>query len=223
MVDVINRRCDHQAHTWQSKHERPLAKARFDGVHLCSNCLLHALGASGKTLCRAIRREHIALGHLVTQQLPLALGLSPEAVLPYYHDSSVHSCQSIARPDLYFVLPRFLIVIEFDENNHSDRSEYSEERHLEVIRRWAKESHGLEHLYALRINERGLFKKTITGSHTGVGRQPREFVWVPTNKFIPSIEKAAQRLVPWFRSALDPSHPLPVGFDPVYGVFIDRV
>ena len=55
-----------------------------------------------------------------------------------------------------------VIVIEFDENNHSDRSEYSEERHLEVIRRWAKESHGLEHLYALRINERGLFKKTIT-------------------------------------------------------------
>ena len=51
----------------------------------------------------------------------------------------------------------------------------------------------------------------------------REFVWVPTNKFIPSIEKAAQRLVPWFRSALDPSHPLPVGFDPVYGVFIDCV
>ena len=35
-------------------------------------------------------------------------------------------------------------------------------------------------------------------------RSPREFVWVPTNKFIPSIEKAAQRLVPWFRSGVEP-------------------
>ena len=93
----------------------------------------------------------------------------------------------------------------------------------EVPNKDSLQIYGLEHLYALRINERGLFKKTITGSHTGVGRQPREFVWVPTNKFIPSIEKAAQRLVPWFRSALDPSDPLPAGFDPVYGVFIDRV
>ena len=223
MIDLKSKRCEGDVHQWQPSHERPCMKAKFGDRYLCSNCLLHALGASGSTLCRAIRREHIALGHLVTEGLPRALGLPPEKVLPFYHDTRVLSCNSVARPDLHWILPRFAIVIEFDENGHADRTEISEMRHLEVIRQWALKEHGLWHMYVLRINERGLFKWSATGSHTGLQQQPREIVWVPTEKFLAAMEKAAQRLVPWFECGIDTSLPLPAPFDPVYGVYMEWV
>ena len=66
MINVKNAQSEHLAHQWETKHDRPFAKTRFSGTYLCGNCLLHALGASGGTMCRAVRREHIALGHLMT-------------------------------------------------------------------------------------------------------------------------------------------------------------
>jgi hypothetical protein len=41
------------------------------------------------------------------------------------------TCHTLARPDLYFLWPgRLVIVIEFDENNHTDCTTKSEMQHL---------------------------------------------------------------------------------------------
>ena len=223
MVNVVTSRCEHNQHAWEPEHERPFAKASFDGARLCSTCLLHAMGASGATLCRAVRREHIALGQLVTQTLPHALGLSPHDFMEYYHDLAVRACQTIARPDLRFVLPKLLVVIEFDENNHSDRSELSETKHLQVIRDWNSEENALDHVYVLRINERGLFTRSATGAATGDAHQPREWVWMPTDRFLPVISKAAERLLPWFHWGLGTAALPPECIDTNTGVLVEWV
>lgn len=188
------------------------APARFlvGGEWLCWACSKDRIGALGQNVCRAIRREYLFLGELVTRCLPAELGLPPGSPLyAYQHDRAVLSCHSICRPDLTFVLPNFLIVVEFDEGGHANRSSLSEMRHLEVIRRWALQKHGLRYMYVLRIDERGLFRRTSTGAHTGVQRQPREMVWQPTKLFHACVHDVTMRLVCCFRQALCPSGTIP--------------
>ena len=185
-------------------HDTPTA-ARFQlsGQWLCWGCAKEKSGAAGADRCRAIRREYLFLGDLLTRCLPAQLGLTPDRPLhTYHHDRAVLSCHTISRPDLTFVLPNFLIVVEFDEGGHTNRTGLSELRHLEVIRRWARQMHGLRHMYVLRIDERGLFRRSYTGGYTGVRFQTRELMWKPTDLFAVCVRAVADRLVDRIRQAL---------------------
>jgi hypothetical protein len=193
-------------------HDTPTpARFKLDGQWLCWGCAKEKTGATGRNHCRAIRREYIFLGDLLTRCLPAELGLAPGRPLhTYQHDRAVLSCHSISRPDLTFVLPNFLIVVEFDEGGHTNRSIISELQHLEVIRQWAREVHGLQYVYVLRIDERGLFRRIYTGGQTGVSTQPREMMWQPTDLFDICIQAVAGRLVDRIRRALCPRGGVPV-------------
>lgn len=172
---------------------------------------MHQRGSDGAHACRAIRREHLFLGELVIRDLPRMLSLSPtDALHQYYHDRPVLSCDAISRPDLTFVLPNFLIVVEFDESGHTDRTTYGELRHLEIIHDWAKKTHGLQYMYVLRIDERGLFRRAHSGGHTGHAPQPREPVWVPTGLFPQCLQAVAERLGERMKQALCASGRVPV-------------
>ena len=55
------------------------------------------------------------------------LGVTAEGLQSFHHDKPVRTCHTVARPDLYFLWPgRLVIVIEFDENNHTDRTTKSD-------------------------------------------------------------------------------------------------
>jgi hypothetical protein len=191
-------------------HPNTIARFHHKAEWLCWGCWMHKTGSSGHKPCRAVRREHIFLGQLLTHELPQALGLSPlQKLHEYYHDRSVLSCHTICRPDLTFVLPNFLVVVEFDESGHVNRTSLSELQHLEIVRVWARDTHGLQFMYVLRIDERGLFRKTYTGGHTGNRKQPRELVWTPTTAFPQCIRAVAGRLRERIVQAMCPSGRIP--------------
>jgi hypothetical protein len=90
-------------------------------------------------LKHAVEWQHSLLvhGHLVFL-LPVILGISAEELLSFHHNKPVRTCHTLARPDLHFLWPgKLVIVIEFDENNHTNRPAKSEMQHLQVIKAWA--------------------------------------------------------------------------------------
>ena len=153
--------------------------------------------------CRAIRREPVLLGAVITV-LPAMLGLTHEEFGKYYmvHDKGLtiqldQSCKLLRRPDLLFGFPYGAVLIEIDENRHTGRTELSEMEHLAVIRQWVEEKLGLDNMYVLRINPDGrdrMFRKKRLANG--------EEVWEPTEHFEAKFATAAQQLVPWIQRAL---------------------
>jgi hypothetical protein len=193
-----------QGSTHYDPTETPHAPYRHGGKSLCWSC--HNV-ATGGNKCKAIRREHLVLGHLVSL-LPEMLGVSAEGLQSFHHDKPVRTCHTVARPDLYFLWPgRLVIVIEFDENNHTDRTTKSEMQHLQVIKDWASNQHGVSCLKVVRVNEYRdthgrrvrLFKQSATGAATGLpdGQPKREKVWVPTDAFLPCMDQVSKIVAPW--------------------------
>ena len=83
------------------------------------------------------------------------------------HDKNVRSCKLLRRPDLLFCFGFFAVLFEFDENNgHRDRTELSEIEHLEVIRRYVKETAKLKH--ALRAAAEGVCAENKSRRETAV-------------------------------------------------------
>ena len=112
---------------------------------------------------------------------------------------------SFAAPISYFASVFFAVLFEFDENNgHRDRTELSEIEHLEVIRRYVKETAKLKHAlrappkaYVLRINPEGkqpLFRKKIASN--------KEQVWEPTEHFHRKFQEVAKKSQPWIEQAI---------------------
>ena len=161
-------------------------------------CFLHYYSEPNSS-CRAIRREPLFLGALLCE-LPALLGLSHAEFDQYAmnHDKNVRSCKLLRRPDLLFCFGFFAVLFEFDENNgHRDRTELSEIEHLEVIRRYVKETAKLKHMYVLRINPEGkqpLFRKRLSTN--------KEQVWEPTEHFRRKFQEVAKKSQPWIEQAI---------------------
>jgi hypothetical protein len=170
-----------------------------EGQHVCWQ---HFYANMNRT-CRALRREVVMLGAVITN-LPALLGLTHEEFGEYYmvHDKGLsiqleHSCKLLRRPDMLFCFPHGAVLIEIDENRHVGRTELSEIEHLAVIRQWAEENFGLDNMYVLRINPDGcnkMFCKRLLGNG--------EEVWQPTEHFEAKLATAAKILVPWIQRAL---------------------
>ena len=186
------------------KYDIPAGNYRHGGENLCWSC--HNV-ATGGNKCKAIRREDLVLGNLISQ-LAEMLGVTAKGLQSFHHDKPVRTCHTVARPDLYFLWPgRLVIVIEFDENNHTDRTTKSEMQHLQVIKDWASNQHGVSCLKVVRVNEYRdthgrrvrLFKQSATGAATGLpdGQPKREKVWVPTDAFLPCMDQVSKIVAPW--------------------------
>ena len=95
----------------------------------------------------------------LVSQLAEKLGVTADGGAPQ-RQASPHT---LARPDLYFLWPgRLVIVIEFDENNHTDRTTKSEMQHLQVIKDWASNQHGISCLKVVRVNDSNYGRAIIT-------------------------------------------------------------
>jgi hypothetical protein len=123
------------------------------------------------------------------------LGVSAEGLQSFHHDKPVRTCHT----DLYFLWPgRLVIVIEFDENN---RTTTSEMQHLQVIKDWASNQHGVSCLKVVRVNEyrdtHGRRVRLSKQSATGLpdGQPKRGKVWVP-NGCLPAL-LVSKIVAPW--------------------------
>ena len=77
-------------------------------------------------------------------------------------------------------------------------------QHLQVIKDWASNKHGVSCLKVVRVNEYRdthgrrvrLFKQSATGAATGLpdGQPKREKVWVPTDAFLPCMDQVRHGL-----------------------------
>ena len=128
----------------------PIASFEIDDSKMCWQ---HFYMRVNRT-CRAIRREKLCLGSLLCE-LPAMLGLTHDEFNRYYmgNDFNVSSCKLIRRPDMLFCLEQFAILLEIDEYGHRSYTKLSEAdaEHIEVIRRWVLATHGLQHMYVLRV------------------------------------------------------------------------
>ena len=198
-------RCQHPDHVWPGSGVPPSASFAHGGARLCHQHYYNSVNGT----CRAIRREIVVLGEIMTQ-LPPLLGISHEDFQEYFvnHDSNIRSCKLLRRPDMLFCFPRFAILLEIDEHQHRTRTELSELEHLDVIRQYVQHQRGQRHLYVLRINPDGLkpmFRKRK--------RSNGEMVWEPSEYFIPKFGVIVRHLAPWVRCATAPTHRLRKYFD----------
>lgn len=175
-------RCQHADHMTTHPHKRPRArhKSLQGNGYLCWQHLMIENGAEPK--CKYIRREIVFLGHLLTDMHTL-LGLDHETFTrDHYcgHDFPLGWCQTNARPDMLFrfdnTTPKTVVLVEFDEQNHVDRSCKSELQHATVIyehinKNWYNNSNICDwRLVIIRINadppSGSLFRLTFTGPLT---------------------------------------------------------
>jgi hypothetical protein len=138
--------------TQQTPHMHPTG--RHGGENLRWSC--HNVATWGNK-CKAIRREHLALGHLISK-LAEMLGVTAD---------------------------------------HTDRTTKSEMQHLQVIKDWASNQHGVWTSTGTRRVR--LFKQSATGAAAGLtdGQPKREKVWVPTDAFLPCMDQVSQIVAPW--------------------------
>ena len=156
MVNVVSPRCDHSDHDWQRvKDPYEIGLGSFVGDNGERLCWAHYYQDSRN--CRAIRREKIYLGHLITI-LPGHLNLTHAEFEEYYigNDFTLSSCQLKRRPDMLFNFPKCAVLLEFDENGHRNRDEMGEMSHLTVIQQWCADRLGKNNLYVFRINPDGI-------------------------------------------------------------------
>ena len=95
------------------------------------------------------------------------------------HGTPVGPCNRIARPDLFFALPLFSFLLEFDEDGPKGRTEESERKRLRVIQQWNEEVHALSWIAVCCTGQ--LRRLVLTALHWTTGGH-RQCVWKPAQK-----------------------------------------
>ena len=70
-------------------------------------------------------------------------------------------------------------------------------QHLQVIKDWASNQHGVSCLKVVRVNEYRDQGRRVRATGLPDGQPKREKVWVPTDAFLPCMHQVSKIVAPW--------------------------